>query len=103
MTPDQLRKVADELDRIEADVPLGDGGAVFLDDMTEEEFERYEYEQKHGWGSFLKRLGLPVINNDDENKTNTNESADTEVRGEEDGEWLGDDTGSDTDEQATES
>lgn len=100
LTPDNLRKVADELEKAEA--PIGNGNAVFLEDMNEEEYERYEYEQKHGWGSFLKKLGLPIINNDDENNTDTDESLIEEVGGEENGEWLGDDTGSDSDSEATE-
>ncbi len=35
---------------------LGDGQAVFLSDMNEEEAEQYDYEVKKGWKGFLKKL-----------------------------------------------
>jgi hypothetical protein len=33
----------------------GDGKAVFLSDMTEEEHEDYVHQEERGWGKFYKR------------------------------------------------
>lgn len=34
------------------DEAIGDGGAVFISDATEEEFEEYQHNEVHGWGKF---------------------------------------------------
>lgn len=88
LNPDQLREVADALEEARKERE-GDGNAVFLSDMTEEEYEEYVRLEERGWKGFYKKLGLIK---EDETTTDTNESSTTEDRaGEEDGEWI--DTG----------
>jgi len=36
--------------------PIGDGRAVFLSDMNDDEVERYEYEITHGWQGFINKI-----------------------------------------------
>lgn len=38
--------------------PQGDGQAVFLSDMTDEEYAAYDRDQQRGWAGFRKKLGL---------------------------------------------
>ncbi len=38
--------------------PLGDGGAVFISDATDEEYEEYVHNEKHGWGKFKEILDI---------------------------------------------
>lgn len=40
----------------EAAADDSDGAAVFLSDMTEEEFANYEYEETHGWKGFKNQI-----------------------------------------------
>jgi len=40
------------------DEPVGDGKAVFLSDMTEEEYQAYDRNELQGWGKVLKQLGI---------------------------------------------
>jgi hypothetical protein len=36
--------------------PEGDGKAVFMEDMTEEEYQDYLHKEKHGWKNFYKTI-----------------------------------------------
>lgn len=36
----------------------GDGRAVFLPDMTEEEYAEYDRNEVQGWGKVLAKLGI---------------------------------------------
>lgn len=38
------------------EIPLGNGKAVFLSDMTDEEFAIWEEDQVHGWAKFKKKV-----------------------------------------------
>lgn len=87
LNPDQLREVADALEKAKQERE-GDGNAVFLPDMTEEEYEEYVRLEERGWKGFYKKLGL--IKQEDETETNTNESVVEEASGDDRAEWLGD-------------
>ena len=86
LNPDQLREVADALEKAKQERE-GDGNAVFLSDMTEEEYEEYVRLEERGWKGFYKKLGLIK---DNETETNTNESVIEEASGDDRAEWLGD-------------
>ncbi len=47
-----LRQIKDDFETPPTDEPIGDGGAVFISDATDEEFEEYEHNEKKGWGKF---------------------------------------------------
>lgn len=49
------RRIAEE-EREKTEGPLGDGKAVFLADMTDEEYEKYVMEEEKGWGGFIKEV-----------------------------------------------
>lgn len=55
-----LEQLKVQLDRIEEEIfkreNEGDGSAVFLDDMTDAEFEQYQYEETHGWKGFINNI-----------------------------------------------
>lgn len=36
--------------------PLGNGKAVFLSDMSEDEFKEWEEDQVHGWAKFKRTI-----------------------------------------------
>lgn len=38
--------------------PIGDGGAVFISDATDEEYEEYVHNEEKGWGKFKKILEI---------------------------------------------
>lgn len=46
LTSEDLKKM------LEVDLPLGDGGAVFFSEATEEEFQRYIRDEENGWKKF---------------------------------------------------
>lgn len=48
----------EELKKVLAYEPIGDGNAEFLPDMTEEEYQTYIRDEEQGWGKFRKKLGL---------------------------------------------
>ncbi len=37
---------------------IGDGGAVFISDATDEEFEEYEHNETHGWGKWKEIMAI---------------------------------------------
>lgn len=46
-----------QADSIDAE-PLGDGKAVFLSDMTEDEYQEYVRNEENGWKKFKEKIGL---------------------------------------------
>jgi len=53
LTMEEIKKFLKEE---KSDEPLGDGKAVFLSDMTEEEYEEYQHNVTNGWGGFNKKV-----------------------------------------------
>lgn len=53
-TQRQLDLVRKQLE--ESKEPLGDGGAIFLEEGTEDEFEEYVHLEEKGWGGFIKKV-----------------------------------------------
>lgn len=54
-SPETLeQKIKNNSPIIEA--PLGDGKAVFLSDMSDEEYAMWEEDQVHGWAKFKKKV-----------------------------------------------
>jgi hypothetical protein len=44
----------------------GDGNAVFLEDMTEEEYQDYLHKEKNGWKNFYKTVWRQIGGGGDE-------------------------------------
>lgn len=40
------------------EAPVGDGKAIYLGDMTDEEYATYERDHVNGWGKVLNKLGI---------------------------------------------
>ena len=59
------RQLAEE-ERKKAEGPLGDGKAVFMEEGTEEEFDRFVEEEERGWKGFFTK----IFNLNNENETN---------------------------------
>ena len=57
-----------EAERKRAEGPLGNGKAVFLEEGTDEDFERFVEEEERGWKGFFNKIRN--LNNKDENETN---------------------------------
>lgn len=47
---ERLKKIKDNTDT------LGDGQAVYMDDMTEAEYADYQHQEENGWGKVYKKL-----------------------------------------------
>lgn len=70
MTEEQARNVAkmtgktvilaNDVDKykFEGDVEVGDGKAVFLSDMTEDEYQEYVRNEENGWKKLKEKIGL---------------------------------------------
>lgn len=56
MTPEQLRKLAELKEAETYEDSAGDGGGVFLPDMTEDEYREYLRDETHGWKGFYNRV-----------------------------------------------
>ena len=55
LKPDQLRAIADRLEA-KQEPTKGSGNAVFLPDMTEEEYQQYIHDEELGWRGFLNKV-----------------------------------------------
>lgn len=55
MTPELLRQIADEIERRKREED-GDGKAVFMTDMTDEEYAIHVIEEDHGWRTFYDKV-----------------------------------------------
>lgn len=54
----ELKSSGKQIQLAKATEPIGDGQAVFLPDMTEQEYEEYLKDEVNGWKKFKKKLGL---------------------------------------------
>jgi len=45
-----------QIDDAKEDQPIGNGKAVFLSDMTENEYEEYDHLENKGWKGFYKKI-----------------------------------------------
>lgn len=54
---EKMEVLKNRLGQIE-DEPVGDGKAIFLSDMSEQEFSDYERNHLNGWGKVLNKLGI---------------------------------------------
>ena len=60
LTPEALRNLANAIEAHQED-EQGDGEAVFLSDMTEDEFEDHQYKNDLGWKEVVDKVeGLPA-------------------------------------------
>lgn len=55
LTPDALRSLADAIDAHDREA-AGDGSAVFLSDMTDDEHEDYVHRTEDGWQPVLDKV-----------------------------------------------
>lgn len=51
-------EVIDTVVEVEKEIPQGNGKAVFLSDVTDEEYDEMEMRDKSAVGVILKKLGL---------------------------------------------
>lgn len=58
LTPDALRSLADAIEAHDT-AQAGDGGAVFLSDMTPDEYEDYKHNEVDGWREFTDKINNP--------------------------------------------
>lgn len=59
LTEDQKRNLATELDARKAETrvaEIGDGKAVFIEPMTDEEYVKWRHEEEHGWKGVYNKL-----------------------------------------------
>lgn len=63
LTPDALRSLADAIETHDKETG-GDGGAVFMSDMTDDEHADYIHREVDGWGDFTKKAETLRPNSD---------------------------------------
>jgi len=53
---EEIKKAIMEVEKDQEQNLKGDGEAVFLSDMSEEEYDKYTHEETNGWKGFTKQL-----------------------------------------------
>ena len=56
LTIEEIKKALMEVERMEEERNKGDGKAVFLSDMNEEEYQEYVHNEIEGWKGFTNKV-----------------------------------------------